>query len=314
MFLSLQFFAEGAGNGDGGTGATGPTGDGAISANATDAVSQNKGVKDTPLKDVKYGVQPTETKEEDSKPAAEAETQTVDLNAEFEELIKGKYKDVYGAKLQDTVQRRLKGPMEKVDKYNALIPMLELLGKKYGVDASDPAALVKAIEADDSYFEDEALEKGVSVDALRTQKKLEKENRELQRQLDARNEKENTAKQYSTWIEQAEKAKATYPNLDLRAEIQNPEFAKLLMAGIDVGSAYLVIHKDDVIPAAMQYTAKQVQQKVTNNVIANGARVSENGLSPAGAAVVKSDVSKLTSDDIREIQRRVARGEKISFG
>jgi hypothetical protein len=32
------------------------------------------------------------------------------------------------------------------------------------------------------------------------------------------------------------------------------------------------------------------------------------------SAVVKSDVSKLTRLDIDEVARRVARGEKISFG
>ena len=75
-----------------------------------------------------------------------------------------------------------------------------------------------------------------------------------------------------------------------------------------------MIHKDEIIPAAMQFTAKAVEQKLTNKIIANGARPAENGNSSQGASVTKSDVSQLTKADRAEIARRVARGEKISFG
>jgi hypothetical protein len=64
----------------------------------------------------------------------------------------------------------------------------------------------------------------------------------------------------------------------------------------------------------MQFTAKKVEQNITNKIIANGARPSENGNSFQGASVTKSDVSTLTKADRAEIARRVARGEKISFG
>jgi hypothetical protein len=74
-----------------------------------------------------------------------------------------------------------------------------------------------------------------------------------------------------------------------------------------------VLHKDEIIPAAMQFTAKTVEQKLTNKIIANGARPSENGMSSQSAAVIKSDVSQLSKEDRAEIIRRVARGEKIRF-
>jgi hypothetical protein len=63
----------------------------------------------------------------------------------------------------------------------------------------------------------------------------------------------------------------------------------------------------------MQYTAQAVERKITNKVIANGARPTENGISSQSATVTKSDVSLLTKADRQEIARRVARGEKISF-
>jgi hypothetical protein len=303
MLLDLQLFAEG---GDGGTGAEGATG-----ATATAAVSQNKGVKSNPLADVQYGIQHTE----ETTPAAEVvENPTEDRNAKFEALIKGEFKDLYDAKVQDTVQKRLKSSKETVDKYNALTPTLEALAKKYGVDATDIEALNKAIEDDDSYYEQEALEKGITVEQLKEIRKMEKDNAELRKQLEEQNRKENANKIYAQWMEQADSTKQVYPSFDLRTEMQNPKFVDLLKSNIDVRTAYEVIHKDDIIAGAMQFTAKKVEQNITNKIIANGARPSENGNSSQGASVSKSDVSTLTKADRAEIARRVARGEKISFG
>ena len=304
MLLDLQLFAEG---GDGGTGAEGATG-----ATATAAVSQNKGVKSNPLADVQYGIQPST---EETTPAAEVvENPTEDRNAKFEALIKGEYKDLYDAKVQDIVKKRVKNMEDTVNKHNALSPTLETLAKKYGVDVNDVEALNKAIEEDDSYYEQEALEKGLTVEQLKELRKMEKENAELKKQMEEQNRKENANKIYAQWMEQAESAKQVYPSFDLRAEMQNPKFVDLLRSNIDVRTAYEVIHKDDIIAGAMQFTAKKVEQNLTNKIIANGARPSENGNSSQGASVTKSDVSTLTKADRAEIARRVARGEKISFG
>jgi hypothetical protein len=303
MLLNLQLFAEGGG--DGGTGAEGATG-----ATATAAVSQTKGVKN-PLADVKYGIQPTEEKA----PSPEVtENPTEDRNAKFEALIKGEFKDLYDQRMQDIVQKRLKSSKETVDKYNALTPTLEILAKKYGVEATNIEALNKAIEEDDTYFEEEALEKGITVEQLKAIRKMERENAELKRQMEEQNRKENANKLYSQWMEQAEKTKQVYTSFDLRAEMQNPKFVDLLRSNIDVRTAYEVIHKDEIIPAAMQFTAKAVEQKIANKIIANGARPAENGNSSQSASVVKSDVSTLTKADRAEVNRRVLRGEKISFG
>ena len=300
-FINLQLFAEGSGTGDGG--ASGATGEA--------AAPQTKGVKN-PLADVKYGVQ------QEAQATAVQETETVetqpDRTAEFDKLIKGEYKDLYDANVQDIVQKRLKGTKETVDKYNALAPTLEILANKYGVDVNDINALNTAIEDDDAYFEEEALEKGVTVQQLKEIRKMEKENAELKRQMQEQTAQQNASKLYSAWMEQAESAKQVYPSFDLRAEMQNPRFVDLLKSNVDVRTAYEVLHKDEIIPAAMQFTAQKVEQKLANKIIANGARPTENGINSQAASQVKSDVSQLSKADRAEIARRVARGEKISFG
>ena len=296
--LNIQLFAEGAG--DGGT----AEGQGVTAAAA---LPQTKGEKNNPLASVKYGIQ------EDA-PAAEVQTVAQpDRNSEFEKLIKGEYKDLYDARVQDTIQKRLKGQKETVDKFNALAPTIEMLGKKYGVDANDIEALNKAIQEDDSYYEEEALEKGMSVQQLKEVKRMERENADLKAQMEEAQRQENGKRLYATWMQQADEAKKVYPSFDLRAEMDNPKFLDLLKSNIDVRTAYEVLHKDDIIRGAMQFTAQTVESKISKKIASNGARPSENGMSSQSAAVVKSDVSQLSKADRAEIIRRVQRGEKIRF-
>ena len=303
--LSLQLFAEGAGAGDGGT----AEGQGATAGVA----SQQKAVN--PLADVKYGIQ-----EEASIAGMQNNTAVLDRKAEFEKLIKGEYKDLYDAKVQNTIQQRLKGQKETVDKFNALSPTLEILAKSYGVDINDIEALNKAIEEDDAYLEAEALEEGKTVQQKREErrrdreiKKMEAENAELKAQMDEVRRQENGKKLYQSWMQQADEAKKIYPSFDIQTEMNNPKFVELLRSNIDVRTAYEVTHKDEIIAGAMQFTAKTVESKIANKIASNGARPAENGMSSQSASLVKSDVSQLSKEDRAEIIRRVQRGEKIRF-
>lgn len=302
LFLKLQLFAEG---GDGGAGADGATG-----VTGAAAVPQTKGEKNNPLANVKYGIQ-----EEEPAPAAGDAKQTAkpDRNAEFEKLIKGEYKDLYDARMQNAIRGRLKATEDTVNRFNALTPTLELLAHKYGVDANDVDALNKAIEEDESFFEEEAMKSGMTVQQFKEFRKMQRENAELKRQMQEQQTQENASRLYASWMDQADKVKTVYPSFDLKAEMENPRFVDLLRSNIDVRTAYEVLHKDEIIPAAMQFTAKTVEQKLTNKIIAGGQRPSENGMNSQGAAVVKSDVSQLSKADRQEIIRRVQRGEKIRF-
>lgn len=296
----LQLFADG---GNSGTGAA------EASADNSAALAMPKSAK-SPAAEIKYGIQ-------DEVPPAEVQSEEkaeeVDLDAEFEELIKGKYKEQYGKRTQDTIEKRLKSSKETVEKYNALTPTLEMLAKKYGVASDDIDALNKAIEEDDAYYEQEASEKGMSVESLKEIRKMERENAQLRRQMQEQSVKENADKLYADWLGQSEQLKAVYPAFNLESEIQNPKFLDLLKSNIDVRTAYEVLHKDEIIPAAMKFTAQNVEQKLTNKIRANGARPMENGTSSQSPIAVKSDVSQLTKADLAEINRRVSRGEKIRF-
>jgi hypothetical protein len=302
--MNLQLFAEGgAAAGDGGGEGTGVT--------AQAAAVQTKGVKSNPLANVVYGKQPRE-----SAPAAEAQKDNeqepaADLDAEFESLIKGKFKDQYGKRVQDTVRQRLKGANETEQRLTAMNPLLDMLSARYGVKADDTAGMIKALEADDTFLEQAAVEHNMEVKPFREMLQLKNENARLKQQNEEQFRQAQIEKQYAAWEQQAEQAKVKFPNLDLNVESQNPQFRQLLLAGIDVGTAYMAIHQDDVLAGAMHHTAKTVEQKIANKIAAGNNRPSENGTSGQSAAVIKTDPSKWTKADREEVRRRAARGEKI---
>ena len=295
VLLNLQLFADG---GDGGAGA-GVSG----SAAGNDGDSGD-------LSNVQYGIGfGAAAEEESAKPDEEAAAE------DFDSLIKGRYKADYDARVQDIVQKRVRGMQGTVDAYNKVTPLIEAMAQRYGIqDTSDLDAIIAAFDEDTSLLEAEAEEKNIPVEQLKSMKKLERENAVLRnKQLQA--DRDRAAQQtVQLWEQQAEEARKIYPELDLNVEIRNPEFANLLRNNVSVKAAYQVIHGDDIMAAGMQYATRQAEQKVARSVAAGAKRPAEGGNGSGVAAIHKTDVSALTKNDMKEIYSRVMRGERISFG
>lgn len=309
--MNLQLFAEGgaAAGGDGGAEGAGVT--------APAAGVQQKGAKN-PLANVVYGKQPASASEGAPAAGVQKETQPasqqpVDRHAEFEAMIRGDYKDAFEKRTQDIIQKRLKGAKETEEKLSSMNPILDILSARYGVEAGNTEGLIKALEADDAFFEQAAAERNMAPKDYRQMMHLQRENARLKAQNEQQAKQEQINRQYAVWEQQAAQAKQVYPNLDLNVESENPQFRQLLLAGVDVGTAYMVIHKDDVMAGAMQHTAKTVEQKLAKKIAAGAARPAENGTGGQGAVIVKADPSKMTREDRREVLRRAARGERIVF-
>lgn len=310
--LSLQLFGEGAGA----AGAEGAAGSGNTSGVAAAAAGQQtKGVKQNPLANVIYGKQPQTQQPQEEAPAAGVQQQEVppaiDRNAEFQKMIKGDYAEQFNASVNEIVRRRLKGTQETADKYTELSPVLELLAKKYGVEPGDAKALSKAIEADDTMFEQEAMKRNMTTEQYKKMLKIERENESLRKQMRARENRENADRQYAAWMRDAEGVQGIYPQFDLRAELKNPQFVSLLRSNVPMQTAFEVLHRDEIIGGAMQFAAKKVESAMAGKVAASQARPSENGTRSTSAAVHKTDVTKFSRADREEIYRRAQRGEKI---
>ena len=228
----------------------------------------------------------------------------------------------YNKQMQLTVQSRLKNAKASEEALSKLAPALELLARRHGLDAEnmDYEAIAKAINDDDAYYEDLALEKGVT---LETAKRIDQQERDHARQQreEARNLEQQKIQNHIMKLEQqGEELKKMFPNFDLRTELQNPVFARMTSpnVGVSVEDAYHAVHRKEIMQAGMQVTAQQTAQKISNAIQAGYRRPDENGTSGQSASVTTFDYSKASKaqrDALKQqIRAAAARGEKLYPG
>ena len=228
----------------------------------------------------------------------------------------------YNKQMQTVVQSRLKNAKAAEESLAKLTPALELLARRHGLDAEnmDYDAIAKAINDDDAYYEDLALEKGVT---LETAKRIDQQEREHARQQreEARNlEQQKLQNHFMKLEQQGETLKKTFPNFDLRTELKNPVFARMTSpnVGVSVEDAYHAVHRKEIMAAGMQVTAQQTAQKISNAIQAGSRRPDENGTSGQSASVTTFDYSKASKQQREALKREIyaakARGEKLYPG
>lgn len=325
--FDLQLFGDGGAGGAGGSGA-GTGAAGAAGADGSQAAAVGAEVnpaeqrsparskrRENPLANVTYGRQ-AEPQQTDAA-TQDQNVQQAEAAESFEDLIKGRFKGDFETRVQGILQDRLKGSRERESKIN---PIIERIAQRYGMDASDMAnfdldALTEAIDSDTSQYEQEAMEKGMDVETLMKVKRLERMEAVQQREAEQRRQQAEIEQHLQGLLKQGDEVKKLYPGFDLQAELQNPAFVRLTApgVGVDVRTAYEVVHRDEMRGAEMQYAAQRSAQRIAASVQANGRRPAENGASGGAAATNKSDPSKLTKADRAEIRRRAAAGEKIVF-
>lgn len=286
ILFDLQLFAEGGAAGDSGTSA------GVVS-----------GQTEAQTSDVQTGT----GENTDAADSAEGE---VPSRAEQYAKFKNDYKQEFDAEIQKAIRGRLKSANDYKGKVN---PIIEMLSEKYGVKADDLDALGKAVMEDESFYEEEALREGMSVAQLKQFKQLERENRAFKEAAEAKQQREQEQHVWNALQQEAKAVKNVYSAFDLETELKNPVFSKLLKNDVPMQAAYEVIHRNEIIPAAMQAASQKTAQKVANAVAANKARPLENGLSSQAAAVTRTDISKLTPEQMEDYKARARRGEKITF-
>ena len=331
-WLNLQLFAgEGAGDG-GGEGAA--TGD-----NSADAGHQRllelgvpedkirkraqKSASKLPVGAVRTAPQ-AEPKQQTSEQAAAADNPTEDKTAKptrmsWDEIMAD---PEYNKQMQATIKARLRSANGAEEALGKMAPALELLARKHGQDPANPDydALAKAISDDNAYYEDKALEMGVSVE---TAKKIDQQERDTARQEreQARTiEQQKIQQHFDKLQQQGEAMKKTFPSFDLMTELKNPAFARMTApnVGISVEDAYYAVHRKEIQTASMQVAAQKTAQKISNSIQAGRSRPSENGTTGQAPSVTTFDyrnASKEQRDELkRQIRAAAARGEKLYPG
>ena len=316
-YFDLQLFAEG--------GAAAAGGDGGAAAGAGDATGvtapdagERRQKRVNPMADVKYGIQPEDNADGEVAATNAEAANDADQGGKkaFKDLIKGEYKADADAWAQELIRNRFKQNGEMEERMNAVNPLLEALGKLHNVDPTDIKQLTDIVLNNDSLYEEEAMQRGMTVDTLKAIKQMERENETLKQREQASIAETRMRQHFDTLAHQADEAKQLYPDLDLMAEMNNPTFARLTApgVGVDVRTAYEVVHRDELRGAEMQFAAQKSAERMANAVRANGMRPVENGMnSHQNSSPVKTDPRTLTKQDREEIKRRVLRGEKIAF-
>ena len=340
--LNLQFFAgEGAGTGNGSSG----------SASSADVGGQASGVDATAAAEQRLrelGVPEGKAKQRASKvasriPAAEVKstpntvTATVKQDTPTEEKeantsqrltwddIKRdpEYKKAYDNDMQKAIMSRLNSErtasQHAKDAIAAMTPAIELMARKYGLDAKnmDYKALAQAINNDDAYYEQKAIEMGTSVETAKRIDQLERDEQRRKEQ-EAINIQEQARRNHVVkLVQQGEALKATFPKFDLRAELQNPAFARLVdpKVGLSVEDAYHTVHRKEIQAAQMQYAAQKTAENMSNAIQSGQRRPDEAGSSSQAPSVSTFDYRNASSEQRQALKDRIrqaaARGEKV---
>ena len=304
--LTLFDGAGGAGAGAAGGGEGAGSDAGVTEGDAVPTNPNRRNRKPNPLANVRYGKQ--EATQETTQEVPSQEEQT-DPDSEWK-AVKEKYKDHFNADTTAIVQERLKNSKQAEATLGKLAPVFEGLGKKYGKEASDIDGIIAAYTDDDSLYEEEAAAAGMPVSAYKQLKALEADKAKHEAQ-----EAESQAMRHiQGLIAQGEKLKATFPNFDLRTEMQNPVFQRLTSpeVGIDVETAYWTLHRQELQTAAMQVAAQKTSQKLSQSIQSGINRPAENGSRNVSPALdIRDDPSKWSKADREEVKRRVRNGERI---
>ena len=228
----------------------------------------------------------------------------------------------YNKQMQATMSNRLKSAKSAEENLAKLAPALEMLAAKYNLDPSklDYAALTKAIEDDDDYYEDKALEMGVTADVAKKLERLERESARNQQIQQQTLEQQRFAQHYQSLQNQSVEMKKTFPSFDLDTELKNPTFARMTSpnGGISVADAYYAIHRKEIQAAAMQATAQQTAEKLSNAIQAGTRRPDESGTSGQAPSVNTFDYRKATPEQRAkfkaDLRSQWAQGKKVFPG
>lgn len=283
--IELQLFADGAGD----SGASAEVVTGQALADNSEGQDNSSG-ESTNVADSKEGAEPS--------------------RAELYKKFKLDFKNEFDSEMEKAIKGRLKNANSFKSK---VTPIIDMLCEKYGCSANDLDALSNAVTEDESFYEEEALKEGMTVAQLKQMKKLKRENKAFKDAYEARQQQEQEQSVWNALQEEAESVKNIYSTFDLRTELNNPAFSKLLKSNVPMQTAYEVIHKDEIISATMQIASQRAAERVANSVASNKARPSENGMSNQGPVITRVDISKLTSKQMEEYKARARKGEKITF-
>ncbi len=204
--------------------------------------------------------------------------------------------NVIGKRIGD--QRQLK---EKLDEYESMFDVL-----KEHFDVPDLEGLKKKA---DELLDDIAYKRGTTKEQLKKQQEAELKIK----QFEAMQQEQQRQAFFNAFNADCDKLaaldKEIYGDIDRDKLMENRQFLSMLSSGVPFKQAYDALHFDTIIAKQTQ----KAKKTVLDDVKAKGTRIKENATKKSKAASVKIDISKMSDDELAELERRAENGEKIKF-
>lgn len=237
--------------------------------------------------------------------------------ADYKALRNGEYKDLFDADVHEIINKRFKEQKTLEKQLGAMQPIIEMLADKYGIMNPTPEDIANALHNDTSLLEDEAMEKGLTVDQLKYQKQLERDAKLYRQEQESKAQSQALQETVSEWRRQETELKQLYPGFDLQACINDVErgqdFQAILKSTNNVKHAYNALYFDQILPSAIQTAAQKAAEATTKNIQSRAARPTENGVSSQAGVIVTNNVDSLSPADILKMAERAKKGERIDF-
>lgn len=234
--------------------------------------------------DTEGGEEESEEEEEDDKP-----------------FMVFKTKDEHQAYMDNIIGKRLGEQRKKNEEYDNLLHTFEQYFEVEGIEGLKKKA--------EELLEDIAYQRGTTKEKLLQQQREQQELRNFR----AMQEQQRQQAFINAFTADCEKLSKSNPELygDIKPDelMQNKRFLQMLGYGIPFKQAYDALHIDELVK---KQTAK-AKKNVIDNVKAKGTRISENATKRTKAASIKLDPSKMTDEQLAELEERAARGERITF-
>lgn len=307
--LNLQLFGEGGDGGDGGSASA--TGEGFGDNSGEDTLLAS--IPEKAKKHYKKAMEKNAPAPSQTQPTTEPQTTE---KASYEDLIKSDdYKDAHKAYMDKTIGDRLKKYKGLEESYGKAKSALDIIANKYGINPDDEnflETLNAKVEADDSYYENYAMEHDISTEEARKIVTMERKIAQVEAEKAEQAKQEQMRQQIMMLRQNAERTKAQFPQFDLETEMQDEKFRRLCAVNNgDTTSAYMACHWKDLTTSMVQMATQQIQTQTAQAVASNMARPTENGMSSVAPSVVNGkDFTGMSLKDIRayaDEQRRKGR-------
>ena len=333
-FKWLQLFADGTGEGGAAdSGVTSPAAAGqdtgvnasAVAGQTVEPTQADRlrelGVPESKLKRAKYSQKAAPQKQQETaSQAAAAGTQEVTEEAKdtakrlsWDEIMADPEYNGEMQKVVKAAKEKLKTSAEGLEK---LAPAIQLIAKKYGVDASDYDAVSKAVVDDDEYYEERAMELGVTTDVAKQLDKSEKMMQAAEEQQQKFINEQKLMEHIGKLNRQAIELQQKYPDFNLGKELNNPTFARLTAPDLNLPleDAYELVHREEIKENIRQAALKASIQQVSNAVQSNKNRPNDGVSKSSNASVQTFNYQNATKAQREALKARIRSGEKIFPG